>query len=392
MHKLAIITTHPIQYYAPVFKHITKRGINCKVFYTWGKGGLQGKYDPNFGKTIEWDIPLLEGYEYEFCENSATKPGSHHFKGILNPNLIASINSYGATHILVFGWNFHSHLKVLHHFKGKLPILFRGDSTLLDAISLHKKILRKLVLSWVYKHVDIALYVGEANKQYYQYCGLKEQQLVFAPHAIDNQRFAALNDTQAAFIKATHTQLNIAATDTVVVFCGKFQPKKNPSLLVEAFKQVAKSNAHLILVGNGELEEQLKAMASNCSNIHFLPFQNQSLMPAVYRLGQIFCLPSQGPGETWGLAVNEAMACSRAVLVSNKCGCATNLVSNGVNGFVFETNDLQSLTDKLNLVLVNKDQLVEMGKASYNMIQHWSFDAIVDGVEEGLRRGLKLKV
>jgi glycosyltransferase involved in cell wall biosynthesis len=59
--------------------------------------------------------------------------------------------------------------------------------------------------------------------------------------------------------------LNIAATDTVVVFCGKFQPKKNPALLVEAFKQVAKSNAHLILVGNGELEEQLKVSYEQAS-------------------------------------------------------------------------------------------------------------------------------
>jgi hypothetical protein len=161
-----------------------QRGIICKVFYTWGKGGLQGKYDHNFGKTIEWDIPLLEGYEYEFCENVAAQLGSHHFKGIMNPHLIESIKAYGATHILVFGWNFQSHLKVLCHFKGKLPILFRGDSTLLDAVSFHKKILRKLVLSWVYKHVDIGLYVGVANKKYYNYCGLKEQQLVFAPQSI----------------------------------------------------------------------------------------------------------------------------------------------------------------------------------------------------------------
>lgn len=385
MFKLAIITTHPIQYYAPVFKHITDRGITCKVFYTWGKGGLQGKYDPNFGKTIEWDIPLLEGYEYEFCENIGAQPGSHHFKGIMNPHLIASIKAYGATHILVFGWNFQSHLKVLRHFEGKLPILFRGDSTLLDAVSLHKKILRKLVLSWVYKHVDIALYVGAANKQYYKYCGLKEQQLVFAPHAIDNNRFAQITTTQVDFIYQTHAQFGVQANDIAIVFCGKFQPKKNPLLLIAAFKKLNLPNTHLFMVGNGELEEALRKQAEGFANIHFLPFQNQSVMPAVYRLGQIFCLPSKGPGETWGLAVNEAMACSRAVLVSNKCGCATNLVNNGVNGYVFETNDLQSLTDKLHLLLLaNKDQLIEMGKVSYKMIQDWSFDAIVDGIEKGL--------
>ena len=386
MSKLAIIITHPIQYYAPMFKHMTNRGIVCKVFYTWGEGGLNGKYDPNFCKIIEWDIPLLEGYEYEFCENIAKKPGSDHFRGIINPNLIAKIISYEASHILVFGWNFYSHLKVLRYFKGKLPILFRGDSTLLDPLSFPQKILRKLLLSWVYKHVDIALFVGNENKKYYQYFGLKDNQLLFMPHAIHNDRFAFINDSQVSFIKATNEKFNIKSTDIVVVFCGKFQLKKNIFLLVEAFKIIAKSNAHLILVGNGELEEDLKLMSTNYRNIHFLPFQNQSLMPAVYRLGQIFCLPSQGPRETWGLVVNEAMACSRTILVSNKCGCAMNLVKNGINGYVFESNQLESLIEKLNILFAKKDKLIEMGKASYNIIQHWNFDAIVEGIEKCLRK------
>jgi hypothetical protein len=80
------------------------------------------KFDPNFGKTIQWDIPLLDGYEYEFCENIATNPGSHHFKGIDNPALIASIKKYEATHVLVFGWSFKSHLKIMRYFKGKIPV------------------------------------------------------------------------------------------------------------------------------------------------------------------------------------------------------------------------------------------------------------------------------
>ena len=128
-------------------------------------------------------------------------------------------------------------------------------------------------------------------------------------------------------------------------------------------------------------------MSSNYRNIHFLPFQNQSLMPAVYRLGQIFCLPSQGPRETWGLVVNEAMACSRTILVSNKCGCAINLVKNGINGYVFESNQLESLIEKLNILFAKKDKLIEMGKASYNIIQNWNFDAIVEGIEKGLKKG-----
>jgi hypothetical protein len=67
MKKLAIVITHPIQYYAPVFKLLHERQkINIMVFYTWGEGeGGAQKFDPGFGKNINWDIPLLEGYPYE---------------------------------------------------------------------------------------------------------------------------------------------------------------------------------------------------------------------------------------------------------------------------------------------------------------------------------------
>ena len=70
MKRLAIVTTHPIQYNAPLFKLIQERGnIQIKVFYTWGKTALKNKFDPGFGKYISWDIPLLDGYEYSFEKN-----------------------------------------------------------------------------------------------------------------------------------------------------------------------------------------------------------------------------------------------------------------------------------------------------------------------------------
>lgn len=381
-HKLAIVTTHPIQYYAPLFRLLHKQGnVAIKVFYTYEK--VEQVFDNGFGKSFSWDIPLLNGYEYSFVSNNGnTNKG---FWDVTNPTLNKEIEQWGATAVLVFGWNFKSHLSVLRYFKGKIPVLFRGDSTLLDEAGGIKKILRRALLTWVYKNIDIALYVGNANKAYYEFCGLKEHQLVFAPHAIDNERFAQLTPTQKTFIEETQTSLGTTAYDTTLVFCGKFQPKKNPLLLVEAVKKMANPTIHLIMVGNGELETTLKEAAKSCNNIHFLPFQNQSLMPAVYRLGDIFCLPSQGPGETWGLAVNEAMACSRAVLVSNKCGCATNLVEDGVNGYVFESGNEQDLTNKITLLIQDKIALQKMGLTSFDIVQNWSFENICTAIEGVLK-------
>ena len=103
-----------------------------KVFYTWGQMLGQEKYDPDFGRKVEWDIPFLEGYEYSFVDNISQSPGSHHFKGIDNPALISEIDSWNPDALLIFGWAFKSHLKILRHYKGKKMLLFRGDSHLLD--------------------------------------------------------------------------------------------------------------------------------------------------------------------------------------------------------------------------------------------------------------------
>ncbi len=131
--KIALISSHPIQYNAPLFAFLAKEPeIDLMVFYTWGEAALGPKYDPDFGKEIEWDIPLLEGYNYTFLKNTSKEPGSHHFKGIINPTLIQEIEVWAPDAVWVWGCAFDSHLKAMRYFKGKVPVWFRGDSTLLD--------------------------------------------------------------------------------------------------------------------------------------------------------------------------------------------------------------------------------------------------------------------
>lgn len=383
MKRLAIITTHPIQYNAPLYKLLAQRkNIAIKVFYTWGDTVLKKKFDPGFQKNIEWDIPLLDGYDYEFVENIAVDKGSHHFKGIDNPTLIHQIEAWQADALLVYGWSFKSHLKVLRHFKGKKKILFRGDSTLLDETVnfTFKKIARKFFLKWVYTKVDTALYTGIANKQYYKNFGLADKQLTFAPHAIENERFTRnpnLNWRQ---------QMGISDEAIAFLFAGKLEEKKNPELLLAAFIELDMPNACLIIVGNGVLENKLKQQVKILpvalqKRIFFKDFVNQQLMPVVYKTCNVFVLPSKGPGETWGLAVNEAMACGKAILVSDKCGCAMDLVINGKNGYTFQTGNMEDLKEKILLMASQKNKIDEMGKESLQIISHCSFEKVAEAIE-----------
>lgn len=382
MKKIAIVTSHPIQYNAPWFAKLsTRAGISLKVFYTWGDNAVMEKYDPGFKRNITWDIPLLTGYEFEFLKNISSKPGSHHFSGIINPDIISKIETWDPQYILIFGWNFNSHLKVLRYFKGKRKILFRGDSTLLDEkypLAL-KTIIRRFFLRWIYSYIDVALYTGVANKKYFAKHGISERQLIFAPHAVDNKRFYPDDDLTCQAYKWRQKQ-GIKESDIVFLFAGKLEEKKDPLLLIKAFKKLDLINTHLLIVGNGQLEDSVERECAG-NKIHYMEFQNQQRMPWVYTIADVFVLPSKGPGETWGLAVNEAMANGKAIIVSDKCGCSADLIQHGGNGFIFKSGDEDDLLKKM-ICIKDKAAAETMGKQSLEIIKNWNYTAICDAVEQ----------
>ncbi len=371
MHKLAIITTHPIQYNAPLFRLLHERNaISIKVFYTWSQSEKGVKYDPGFGKEIQWDIPLLDGYEYCFVNNISTAPGSHHYKGIDNPTLIEEIQNWGASAVLVYGWNFKSHLKVMRFFKNRIPVLFRGDSTLLNEKFGIKQIARRIFLKYIYSYVDIAMYVGEANKAYFVAHGLKNKQLQFMPHAIDNKRFQRTSTIEEAAM-VFRKENSIPEETVLFLYAGKLDENKNTFFLINAFEKIKNLKAHLLIVGNGKTETNLKSSFSKNKRIHFVDFQNQQTMPLLYNACDVFVLPSKS--ETWGLSLNEAMAAGKAVMATETCGAAIDLIDNGQNGYVFKYNDEYKLKHCLEYFIENKNAIKDFGNKSLDKINLFSY-------------------
>ena len=231
--------------------------------------------------------------------------------------------------------------------------------------------MRKIILSWIYKNIDLAFYVGTNNKNYYLKYGLTEKQLIFAPHSVDNDRFGLERPREVFSLKKS---LQIDENEIIILFAGKFEGKKSPLDLLNAFISLNNKNIHLLFVGNGGLEKEVKEISSGKKNIHFLDFQNQSYMPVIYQTCDIFCLPSIGPNETWGLAINEAMACAKSILASNKVGGAIDLIFPGVNGEIFEAGSFSDLEKKLHLLIsANKEGLKKMGERSKQIIDSWNF-------------------
>lgn len=360
-----------------------KSDINVKVFYTW-QDGSKAIQDPGFGKKITWDLPLTDGYDFQHVPPS-TEVVRRSFRSMDSPGLIPAVQQFNPTAVLVVGWNFRSHLRALRHFHGRVPVLFRGDSTLLDKRSGAKEFLRSTLLRWVLGHVDYALSVGTNNAVYFRHHGLKDHQILDVPHAIDNDRFQGDDQKFDQQAQKLRQQLGFSDSNTVLLFAGKFEHKKRPDRLVDLFLQAVadRPDLRLLMVGDGAMKEQLKSRAAGCDAIRFLPFQNQDQIPVIYRVGDITVLPSEY-NETWGLALNESMASGRAVMATKHVGAAVDLIKSKVTGFFLDSESMENGCRNLS-ELPERQQLLTMGVHCQKFIRsNWSFDRVVEAIHHQL--------
>jgi glycosyltransferase involved in cell wall biosynthesis len=143
-------------------------------------------------------------------------------------------------------------------------------------------------------------------------------------------------------------------------------------------------DVEVTFAGSGELADSLKQLASSLDvPTHFLGFVNQSQMPAVYASADVIVLPSDGT-ETWGLAVNEAMACGVPAVVSDMVGCGPDLILPGATGATFPLGDVPALAEAIGQVLAFsrpacRDRLAER-------LQIYSPERAAEGIIEGANK------
>lgn len=352
--RLAVILSHPVQYYSPWFRWMAAHSpLTLRVFYLWD-AGVKPVRDPQFGQTFAWDVDLLSGYDHEFVPNSARRPGSDHFGGLRNPSITTRLEAWEPDAVMVFGYNYATHLKVIlwARLTGR-PLIFRGDSHLLGREKLPWA--KRLPLALLYRQFAAFACVGAANRDYFRSFGVTEKKLFSVPHCVDDARFTPTLATRSEAVRL-RTELGFDGK-RIVLFAGKLVPAKQPRELLAAFIELAPINTALVFVGDGEERGALEALAATRTDlpVRFLPFANQSEMPARYLLADLFVLPSRGHYETWGLAVNEAMHLGVPCLVSTRVGCQRDLVTDGITGWVFDAGQPGALTSSLRRALRDLD-------------------------------------
>lgn len=386
--KLAIVLSHPTQYYSPWFRWLqSNTELDLRVYYLWNFG-VTAQRDPKFQTVVQWDVDLLSGYQHEFVPNLATDPGTHHFTGLRNPDLIRRLSAWSPDAILLFGYKWHSHLRVIAWGRWRgIPLLFRGDSHFLGRG--RPPLGTRLLLRAMYRQFAAVLPVGQANSDYFTTLGVPSSRQFLAPHSVDHRLFDPASAIHRERAIGLREQLGLSASTRVVLFAGKLVPEKQPNALLEAFISVAQPDTALVFVGEGPERDRLKKCARDApTGVHFLPFANQSEMPARYLMADIFVLPSRGFYETWGLAVNEAMHLGVPALVSDRVGCQRDLVTDGETGWVFCADHQESLRQQLQRALwdvANPARRAQLKSAVQERIAKYTYEQTSTGLLNALR-------
>jgi len=391
--QITYFLTHPIQYQSPLIRHLYANGVDIEVCYA-SDANSRSFYDAGFGKKIVWDIPLLEGYPHRILNRDEPLGRRAQQVAHYTRQLDKVIQGKKPGAIWVHGWAHPFNAAVwsvaLRH---QIPLMLRGE-TFIGCVrgGRLKKLAHMLVFTRRFRKVAAFLAVGTLNRQMYRAYGVPSGKIFDVPYAVDNFFFQRRCLEAAPHREQFRAALGIESGRPVILFCAKLIAVKDPATLIRAVGRLVNARQHgnhvltnaatagsailkpvLLMVGDGALKPELEALADEVAPglVKFLGFRNQTELPALYDLCDLFVLPSIF--EPWGLVVNEVMNAGKPVIVSDKVGSGSDLVRPGVNGDVFRAGDVDDLYAKMGRWLQNDAMRVDGGLESLKIIQNWGF-------------------
>ncbi|MEH2143410.1 glycosyltransferase family 4 protein [Nostoc sp.] len=347
--KLAILLTHPVQYFAPVFRELAQQpNLQLKVFFGCNHGVIPSE-DPNFGVVFQWDCQPTAGFEHEFLSHNSLED----LKGLRGIRLATkafnTISSYQPDAILIFAYSptFITASTLLLYLAG-YKLMLRAETTD-EALSRSyiKDKIRQLFLSFYYRQFTHFFPIGTNSINHYLRMGVDKSRMTLAHYAIDIEFFQKQVDFWLPQRGALRANAGIGKQDHVLIYCGKMFPPKNPLIISDALENLSpleKEKTWFIAVGDGELREEFerRIKVQLDERAIFVGFKNQLKLGQYYAMADTLILPSQS-GETWGLVVNEALQFGLRVIVSDKVGCAKDLITDVKHGWIFSCSNFFEL-------------------------------------------------
>lgn len=384
--KFFIYVGNPVQYHAPIFRALAKeKDIESLVMFG-DDIGLRQFYSKEFQSYIRWDVPLLDGYQHKFFKNLASK-NSKGFLSRINFGMFVFIVMNRPDVVLVHGYDTIS--SVIVFIAAKVvgsKILWRGEAAIRPESrqSLARKIIKRYVLPIYFRFCDSVMFSCTGNRLYLEQFSIESQKLFFMPCAVDNEFFRAHEKRLAGKEAKIRDELGIKSSAMVVAFVARFTQRKRPLDLIQAMSRVDHTDIHLLFVGDGpEREEMEKMLISSRISYTITGFIGQNELPTYLAISDLFVVSSDYDASPKSL--NEALNFGLAVIVSDSVGTAVDLVSEGWNGLVFPSRDVEMLSSMLQLLDGDRGLLRLMGERSRVLVDSWSIEADIAGLRSAIQ-------
>jgi glycosyltransferase involved in cell wall biosynthesis len=222
---------------------------------------------------------------------------------------------------------------------------------------------------------------GKASFEYLRSLGSPEANIVTAPNAVDNSFFAAQAENARAHAAEFRARLQLPLR--FILFAGRLVPEKGVFDLLQAYAKLEsglRSEVGLVFAGDGVAREELANQAKRISPgmICFPGFAQREDLARLYALAETSVLPTHT--DTWGLVVNEAMACGLPIIVSSVAGSSSDLVEDGWNGYVVPPRDPRKLSLAIDSLLRQPELQRRMSAHSAERIRNYSPEACAAGL------------
>ena len=353
-------------YWSARLKHLSeslrKRGDELVVIEIAGKGSPYAFAGPSDILDIDWICLFPEGDMENISSIDARKRVLAELEKIKPDVVLAGSFAYpsGAAAI---NWSKNNNKSVVIFDDAK-----KEDVPRSYLVNLIKKVF--------YSNVDAILCPSSDWDDTFRYWRLKKDAVFYGVDVVDN----------AFWYEFQEEQLAIELPKQFFLCVGRQIPCKNFQMVIRAYQNIAcNTDYHLVFVGDGEERVLLERLVDDtfCSKVHFFSFQDQKTLRQIYHNASFLILSSVS--ETWGLVVNEAMASGLPIIVSKQCGCASTLVKNSVNGFVFDANKQSELESILVKVFsLSQNELQSMKKQSLDIICNWDLDRFSCGAIDAI--------